>query len=131
MSSSAAASKDRVEILATERARLVALASGDADAAKAFHHPDFQLITPRGIPLSREQYLDEIATGRLRYVSWEPEDIAIRQIGDVAVIRYRARIEMDSDGARMPGFTCWHTDSYERIDGRWLVVWSQATTIRS
>ena len=130
MSLPAAASADRVATLATERAQLVALVSGDVDAARALHHPDFQLITPRGIPLSSEQYLAEFATGRLRYVSWEPEDIAMRQIGDVAVIRYRARLEVDSDGARLAGFTCWHIDSYERIDGRWLVAWSQATTIR-
>jgi hypothetical protein len=25
---------------------------------------------------------------------------------------------------------CWHTDSYEQRDGRWQVVWSQATEIR-
>jgi hypothetical protein len=39
--------------------------------------------------------------------------------------RNQARISFD-DG---PGFTCWHTDCYRLQDGRWQVVWSQATQI--
>lgn len=56
----------------TERERLRALVAADTEAARALHADDFQLITPIGSMLSREQYLGAIAAGHIRYVSWEP-----------------------------------------------------------
>jgi hypothetical protein len=29
----------------------------------------------------------------------------------------------------MVSITCWHTDYYERLDGSWQAMWSQATAI--
>jgi hypothetical protein len=55
-------------ILATERARLAALVRGDLDEAMRYHAPHFQLITPRGIALTRDEYFTEIASGSLRYI---------------------------------------------------------------
>jgi hypothetical protein len=52
-------------------------------------------------------------------------DIAVLGGAPVAVLRYQARVSFD-DG---PGFTVWHTDCYRLRDGRWQVVWSQATQI--
>ena len=36
---------------------------------------------------------------------------------------------MSVDGAEGELWQYWHTDGYERRDGRWQVVWSQATRI--
>jgi hypothetical protein len=36
--------------------------------------------------LSKEQYLDGISSGQLRYLYWEPDAIAVRVYGEVAVI---------------------------------------------
>jgi hypothetical protein len=62
-------------------------------------------------------------------------DIAVISERDapLAILRYQARISFD-DG---PGFTCWHTDCYRRVDQGenqgenqgWQVIWSQATQI--
>ncbi len=121
---------DRVEeLLEFERTRLMALVSGDVDRAAAMHHPDYELVTPRGVPLSSSEYLEEISSGRLRYVRWEPAEMRGRIIGDVGAIRYRSRIEMISTGTALPPFECRHTGVYERIDGRWLAVMSHATAI--
>ena len=46
-----------------------------------------------------------------------------------ALIRYRSRLHMSVDGAEGALRQYWHTDAYERRDGRWQVVWSQATAI--
>ena len=40
-----------------ERARLRALVAGDMAAARALHADDFQLVTPLGTAISKEQYL--------------------------------------------------------------------------
>lgn len=114
----------------TERARLRALVSADVALACQFHAPDFQLITPIGVSLSRDEYLGAIAAGRIKYQAWEPADIAVRLYEGSAVIRYRAQLEVVFDGHNVPRSDYWHTDAYEYRDDRWMVVWSQATAIR-
>lgn len=114
----------------TERARLRALVSADVALARQLHAPDFQLITPIGVSLSRDEYLGAIAAGRIKYQAWEPADIAVRLYEGSAVIRYRAQLEVVFDGHNVPRSDYWHTDAYEYRDDRWMVVWSQATAIR-
>ena len=113
----------------TERERLRALVAADTEAARALHADDFQLITPIGSMLSREQYLGAIAAGHIRYVSWEPEAISVRLYGMAAVLRYQAQLEIVFGGHAVPRARYWHTDSYEWSDGRWQAVWSQATAV--
>ena len=113
----------------TERARLRALVSADMAAANPLHAPDFQLITPVGMALSKADYLGAIASEQIKYLSWEPGAIAVRQHDTHAVIRYRARLEVVFGGHRVPPGDYWHTDTYEYRGGRWMVVWSQATAI--
>ncbi|OCP23379.1 MULTISPECIES: nuclear transport factor 2 family protein [unclassified Ensifer] len=113
----------------TERARLSALVSADVALARPFHAPDFQLITPIGASLSRDEYLGAIAAGRIRYLAWEPGDIAVRLYDGAALMRYRAQLEVVFDGHNVPRSDYWHTDAYEYRDDRWMVVWSQATAI--
>jgi hypothetical protein len=51
-------------------------------------------------------------------------------VGRMAVVRYRATLELDLGDGRGTPFECWHTDSYELTGDAWQVVWSQATAIR-
>jgi len=113
-----------------ERARLRALVSADIDQAQHFHAPDFQLITPIGVALSKQYYMGAIASGQLKYLTWQPSDIAVRLYNGVAVLRYRAQLEVVFGGQKIPLSDYWHTDTYENRDGQWMVVWSQATAIR-
>lgn len=114
----------------TERARLRVLVSADIAQARQFHAPDFQLITPIGVALSRDEYLGAIASGQISYLTWEPADIAVRLYDSGAVIRYRAQLEVTFSGHKVPLSDYWHTDLYERRDGQWMIVWSQATSVR-
>jgi hypothetical protein len=111
---------------AIERRRLQALTRADVHAAAPLHADDYQLITPAGSELTKNDYLGAISTGDLRYHVFEPvSDIAVLGDAPVAVLRYQARISFD-DG---PGFICWHTDCYELRNGQWQAVWSQATAV--
>src|ERR1017187_5157635 len=81
-----------------ERRRLRALVQADMDTAAALHADDYQLITPRGYAMSKQEYLDRIASGRLRYRVFEPvSDIAVRGSGEVALLRYQVRISVAED----------------------------------
>ncbi len=114
-----------------ERERLRALVEVDMEVAEPLHADDFQLITPIGLPLSKAEYLGSVVSGEINYRVFEPDaDIAVRLYGDGAVIRYRSRLEIVSDGHHLPLGSYWHTDLYEQHDGRWQIVWSQATNIR-
>jgi hypothetical protein len=113
----------------SERRRLRALIDGDLEAARKLHADNFQLITPAGRSLSRDEYLGEIASGDLKYLVWEPAEIAVHLYDGVAVIRYQSDLEVVSGGRHVPKTRYWHTDSYEQREGHWQVVWSQATEI--
>lgn len=115
---------------AIERERLRALVAADVPRAGELHTDDFQLINPLGGVLSKEQYLEGIGSGQIDYLFWEPESIAVRIYGDVAVIRYQSQLEIVVQGRHVPRQRYWHTDLYERRAGRWQVVWSQATEIQ-
>jgi hypothetical protein len=131
-SSPADPSKAEVELLrATERERLRALVEADMEVAHRLHADDFQLITPTGVTLTKEQYLGMVASGELDYRVWEPDSpIEVRVYGQVALMRYRSQLA-NLDGEHQTGLRhYWHTDTYEQRDGRWQIVWSHATEIR-
>ena len=116
-------------IRATERERLRALVEANMEVARQLHADDFQLINPLGQSLSKEQYLGGIASGDLDYLVWEPESIEVRLYDQAAVIRYQSQLEIVVQEQKVPRQRYWHTDSYEKRNGRWQVVWSQATGI--
>lgn len=128
--STPASGDDSDDLRAVERARLSALVSADVEKARAFHAPDFELVTPVGMTLSRDDYLGALASGRLRYLAWTPGSMVVRRYPGAAVLRYRADMQVEFGGNAMPRMSCWHTDLYEAFDDGWKVVWSQATTIQ-
>ena len=126
------AKDQEVELLrSVERERLHSLVTGDVDRAGQLHSDEFQLINPLGGALSKEQYLGGIRTGQIHYLYWEPESIAVRLYGDVAVLRYRSELEIVVQGRHIPRRRYWHTDLCERHGTQWLVVWSHATAAES
>jgi hypothetical protein len=120
---------DTNALRAAERRRLRSLVDRDMELAATLHAENYQLITPAGYALTKEEYLGRVASGELPYQVFEPiSEIAVWGDDQVAVLRYTVRISM---GAPDEAFTCWHTDCYELREGRWQAVWSQATAIRA
>jgi predicted ester cyclase len=127
----AAAEAEADAIRATERERLRALVAADLAVARRLHADDFQLINPAGAALTKEQYLEGVASGEIDYRVFEPDSaLDVRLYGAVALVRYRSRVEIVVGGRLVPLRRYWHTDSYEKRDGRWQSVWSQCTAIQ-
>ncbi len=104
-----------------------ALVARDMAAARQILADDFQLIPPPGIVLSKEAYLGAIEAGALRYSVWEAvSPLDVRIYDGVALLRYRAHIEVVNDAGPQSG-QYWFTDAYEKRGGRWQIVWSQGT----
>lgn len=117
-------------LVGLERERLRSLVDRDLGAAETLHSDDYQLITPGGRALSKREYLDGVWSGDLDYVVFEAaSEPMVLAHEDVAVVRYRARIEINLPDGLDAGLF-WHTDVYERREGRWQAVWSQATRIK-
>lgn len=106
-----------------ERERTQALVARNMELAERLHSPEYHLVTPGGKSFNREAYLSAVASGALRYLRWEPQDIEVRLSSGMAIVRYKASLEFPSGNV----IECWH--SYEPRDGRWQAVWSQATAI--
>jgi Domain of unknown function (DUF4440) len=116
---------------ATERERLHALVEADMGVVRRLHADDFQLITPSGLALLKEQNLERVASGELDYRVWEPDSpIEVGLYGYVAFIRYCSKLAIIDAGHEKSLRPYWHTDAYEQRIGGWQVVWSQATEIR-
>jgi len=113
-----------------EKSRVQALVARNMELLWALHAPDYQLITPSGRTFTRERYLREIESGTLRYLRWDPDPMDVRVSEQMAIVRYRATLALDSSDGQGTPFQCWHTDSYEPRDDVWQAVWSQATAIR-
>ena len=112
-----------------EHERLHALLEANMEVARQLHADDFQLINPGGQSFSKEQYLSAISSGDLDYLVWEPGPTEVRLYDQAAIIRYQAQLECLFHGRKVPRERYWHTDLYEKRNGRWQVVWSQATRI--
>lgn len=108
-----------------EYRRTAALVERDMPVIEAMHAPDYKIVTAGGRLFTRERYLGVIAKEPL-YTSWEAGDIEVHRIGASGVmLRYRGVLGFPSGRTR----DCWHSDFYERRDGRWQAVASQATEI--
>jgi hypothetical protein len=113
-----------------EARRLASLVARDMGTAEALHADDYELITPSGATYTKRRYLDGIAAGALRYQVFEAASaVRARVQGDSAILRYEVRIDIGFAPGQNDAGRFWHTDYWERRDGQWQAVWSQATRI--
>lgn len=127
---SPAAGTSADDLRALEEARLRSLVDFDMETAMALHAEDFQLINPSGGALTREEYLGSLQEGFIDYLVFEPAgDIRVHLATDTGVLRYMSNLEIIVAGESLPMANFWHTDYYERRDGTWQAVLSQATEV--
>ena len=118
------------DVRSAARKRVSALIAADMEVLRAIHADDFQLVTPLGVVLSKEQYLGAVAAGHIDYLAMELDSaIDVRIYEDVSLIRYRAQIEIEVQGQKYPRASYWFSDAYEKREGQWQIVWSQGTGI--
>ncbi len=113
-----------------ERQRLAALVDADMEVVERLHASDFEVVPPPGFPMTREEYLGLVESGDLDYREFEPvSDIEVRVHGSSATVWYRSSLDVEAAGQGRVTHEAWHLYLYEKRDGQWQVVWSQATRI--
>ncbi len=106
-----------------EAHRTKALVARDLATLEQLHAPEYQLVTPAGKVMTREAYLGAVRREPF-YSAWDVVgDVQVRRTGQMAAVRYRARLVFPSGRV----VVCWHTDTYELRSAGWQAVWSQAT----
>jgi hypothetical protein len=123
-------SSEANRLRAIEHMRLRALVDADTATAGELIASDFQLINPAGGVSSRDNYLEAIETMNIDYRAFEPvSPIQVWLSGDAAALLYQASLDLVIGGDTHVSHQAWVTGFYERRDGRWQIVWEQATAI--
>ena len=122
VTASSASSSQVDRLRAIETTRLQALVAADTATAHRLTAPDFQLINPAGVPLSRDDFLGGVQAGVIDFLALEPRSpMAVRLSGDSATLRYRTRFDVVAGGTHVT-HDAWTTALYERRSGRWQIV---------
>jgi ketosteroid isomerase-like protein len=111
-------------VVAAEDARFAAMIGADAEAMRRWLADDLAYVHSTGQVEDREQLVQSIAGGRLRYLAIEPSERRVRLLGpDAALVEGVARIEARA-GDQSVDFPARYTAVYGRVDGGWrLRLW--------
>jgi ketosteroid isomerase-like protein len=118
------ASADSPAALAAEDARFAAMVAADPQAMRRWFTDDLAYVHSTGRVVNRDQLIDEVRTGALRYHAIAPSERQVSFIGaDAAVVRGLARIEASADGKPLE-FQVRYLAIYRREGGDWrLSAW--------
>lgn len=110
------------EIVALEARIRAAQLSANVDELRALISDALLFTGPDGQLGTKQQDLDAHASGVVRFIAHEPEELRIRRVGaDVAITALRARLTVDVHGVRNRG-TWRYTRIWARENGHWQVV---------
>ncbi|MBL8062481.1 MAG: nuclear transport factor 2 family protein [Anaerolineales bacterium] len=124
------AQTDTATLSALNRRFIHNFVTNDVPSHSAILHPLFRTIDTLGGHMDRVSYLKEWATGFdpdvITY--WDMRDERITLIGDVALVSATNRWTRVRNDVETQGMTC-YTDTYIRIEGTWLCILAQLTSV--
>jgi ketosteroid isomerase-like protein len=121
-------SKTEAAVLKTERERGQALQNCDMAVLDRIHADDLTFVNTRGQVLTKAQYMDEIRSGTLKFLSIEQDDYRFHTFGDTVVVTGRSGgiVEYQGKTNRAPRR---FTIVYIKRHGQWQFVAYQGTVI--
>jgi uncharacterized protein (TIGR02246 family) len=118
------------ELRALEQQRISAITGKDADALQRLLADDYHLINPGGQQVGKFDLVNGIREGFISYSLWEVDGaMAVVLSETMAVVRYRASLQVTVQGEAQPPQRLWHTEVYQQRDGAWQAVLSQDTRV--
>jgi ketosteroid isomerase-like protein len=117
------AGEDAEAVLAAQDQRWALTSGGDLDALDAMLTDDMNYTHSSSAVDSKAQFLDSLRSGKVRYISIEPEERTVRVYGDTAVVQGVAHLLVkvpDRDIDVRLRFT----EMYVKQDGDWkMALW--------
>jgi hypothetical protein len=116
------------EILAIDQARYDAMQKRDMAAMDRLHADGLVFINTKGRLLNKAEYLEEVKSGNLKFLSVETDDYQFRIYGDTVIMSGRAKSTVEYHGVvnKKPRR---FTSVFIKMDGQWRLVAHQATLI--
>ena len=124
-----AAPADRTSVEAFKLAFTKALAANDVAAIDRHLAPDWRIIDARGQEVTRDDLLEILRSGDLKYRSFEGRDLDIRLYGHTAIITGHALVTGAFDGKSFSSDEV-TSDILIWSEGRWRCVLTQVTTFK-
>jgi len=116
------------EILAVDNERYEAMKNRDMAAMDRLHADGLVFINTKGRMLNKAEYLEEVRSGALKFLSVETDDFHFYTYGDTVIMNGRAKSVVEYHGVvnKKPRR---FTSVFIKMDGRWRLVAHQATLI--
>lgn len=113
------------EAAAAEAAFHAAMLAGDADQLESLLDETFVRTFRDGSRQGRQEAVEEIRSGSLKFTRLETRDVTLDVYGDAAVARgtsLRQRSAVPGTGADTAPFTFYYTMTLIKRDGAWKIV---------
>jgi ketosteroid isomerase-like protein len=123
-----ARSREADAVRAAELKRFEVMTKGDLAALTKILADDLTYTHSTGTLDNKEQFLESLRSGRVRYQSIEPGELQVRAYGNSAVINGRAKLVVISDGQNK-NVELRFTDVWVKRSGRWQMVAWQSTRV--
>ena len=119
---------DEDALLSTAKAYEEAWLRADVATLDDLLNPEFVYTSPQGQVFTKDQDLDNLRTGRLKYRSLTVDDCTARVFGDTGVVLTRTSVSGDVSGAPFNG-RFRGTGTWVKRDGKWRIVAFHASAI--
>lgn len=101
---------------------------GDANFFDRVYADNYTFVDPSGQLMSREQDLNDVKSGKLKFTSFDQSDVQTRVYGNTAIVTGVATIKGTYGDNDISGRYRW-TDTFVRQNGQWKVAASQVNRI--
>lgn len=116
------------EVVAQQLRRLQAMVAGDVETLGEILADKLTYVHTTGQVDTKENFLQTLRTGSLRYLSAQPDEVEINLYGGVAVLTGRSRMRIQI-GHKADEFWIRFIDVYARLAGVWKQVAWQSTRL--
>jgi ketosteroid isomerase-like protein len=103
--------------------------AGDADKMGALLADDWMRIAPDGKMETKKDALAGLKSGTSKVTADDPGPMDVKVMGKVAVVQGTSVEKSSANGKDTSGKYAW-TDVLENVNGKWLVVRSEATPVK-
>ena len=125
-----AMSKDQQAVQKAEHDRFAAMLKADVTALDKLLGADLTYTHGDGRVIGKAAFIADFKTGAFKYTTIEPNDMAIRVFGDVAVVTGGAGMHIVNNGVPAD-IKIRYTDVHVRRGGVWEMVAWEATRLPS
>jgi hypothetical protein len=119
--------ENRRHVAAVEAEFHRAILESDTNKLDSVLHPSFVWIHRTGRSETKQQLLEEVGSGKLKYAKLETKDVTINMYGDSAVARgasprQRTPESAANNASKPEPFTLYYTLTFVNFNGTWRIV---------